>query len=398
MKLAEFIRSEHEQILSEWDTFARSCLPDGKSMDLRRLRDHASEILEAIAMDLNTSQTKSEQVEKSEGKSDAKTDSTAPDTAAQLHGADRADSGFDLKQMVSEYRALRASVIRLWIVKAGELGVDDIEDLMRFNEAIDQALAESTERYAQDIDGSKEMFIGILGHDLRTPLGAIMASAKAMAHVKATPETMSKAAAIILRSGQRMNALVNDLLDFTRSRLGGGIPVVRSHMDFEKLGRETVDELAAFHPDRHIQFDATGTLQGSWDEARLGQMLSNLIGNAIQHGAADSAINVTLRGSADEVVLRVQNRGPVIASDDLSRIFHPMHRVAHDAAAATHSLGLGLYIGERIVVSHGGQIAVESSEGQGTTFTIRLPKGGREDPGHLPSAESGQSCLQTTRA
>jgi signal transduction histidine kinase len=168
--------------------------------------------------------------------------------------------------------------------------------------------------------------------------------------------------------------LVNDLLDFTRSRLGGGIPVVPGPMDFEKLGRETVDELAAFHPNRHIQFDATGTLQGSWDEARLGQVLSNLISNAIQHGAADSAVNVSLRGSADEVVMRVQNRGPVISSDELSRIFNPMHRGGDDAAAATHSLGLGLYISERIVVSHGGQIAVESSEEQGTTFTIGLPK------------------------
>src|SRR5688572_2324684 len=138
MRLAEFIVAEREKILQEWDTFARSCLPVEHRMNFATLRDHAAEILETIADDLNDAQSRAQQIAKSVGKSDARTGSTASDTAAQSHGSDRAYSGFDVMQMVSEFRALRASVIRLWIASSGELRVEDIDDLMRFNEAIDQ--------------------------------------------------------------------------------------------------------------------------------------------------------------------------------------------------------------------------------------------------------------------
>src|SRR5688572_14590059 len=122
MRLSEFMFTHREQILSEWVTFARSCLTSPETMDLSELRDHASEMLDTIAADLNTPQTKVEQADKSEGKSDADPDSPFPETAAQSHGAARAVSGFTVEQMVSEYRALRASVTRLWIDAAGELG------------------------------------------------------------------------------------------------------------------------------------------------------------------------------------------------------------------------------------------------------------------------------------
>jgi signal transduction histidine kinase len=379
MRLAEFIVAEREQILREWDSFARSCLPISHRMNLTTLRDHAAEILETIAVDLNDPQSRAQQVAKSVGKSDAKADSTGPDTAAQAHGNDRAYSGFDVMQMVSEFRALRASVIRLWIASAGKIGVEDIEDLMRFNEAIDQALAESTARHAQRIESAKEMFIAMLGHDLRTPLGAVIASAQAMTNSKATPETMLKGASIILSSGRRMNALVNDLLDFTRSRLGDGIPVVCTDVDLESVCRQTVEEVVALHPGRDIKFDTAGSVRGKWDAARISQALSNLITNAVQHGGPAGAINVTLRGEADEAVLSVHNTGAVIEADQLNQIFDPLHQGEDEREPGGHNLGLGLYITERIVASHGGKIAVESTEDDGTTFTIRLPRRRRED-------------------
>src|SRR5207253_8377308 len=124
----------------------------------------------------------------------------------------------------SEYRALRASVIRLWIKHAGTLEADDFVDLGRFNEAIDQSLAESVARYAHDINRSRETFLGILGHDLRTPLGTMIGAAGAMMQKKDFPENFRKMTSVILNSGQRMNALIRDLLDFTRSRLGSSIP------------------------------------------------------------------------------------------------------------------------------------------------------------------------------
>jgi signal transduction histidine kinase len=382
MRLSEFLVTHREQILSEWVEFARTCLPTGDgtrspsdAMGLRALRDHASEMLDAIVVDLNTPQTRSEQADKSEGKSDAEPDCGVPETAAQAHGAGRADSGFTMEQMVSEYRALRASVIRLWINEAGELVATDVQDLIRFNEAIDQALAESTSRFMKDLDFSREMFLGMLGHDLRNPLGAIIGSAHVMVNARELPERLLKNASLILNSGRRMNALVGDLLDFTRSRLGEGIPIVPADIDIAEVCRQTVEELAALHPGRVLNFEATGQLQGQWDHARVSQALSNVINNAVEHGSDKTPINVMVRGDDDAVELAVQNWGPVIPANQLQQIFAPMHRIEGDTPVAPSSnLGLGLYIAERIVAAHGGLIGVESSDEKGTTFTIHLPK------------------------
>jgi signal transduction histidine kinase len=347
-------------------------------MDLAELRDHASEMLDTIAADLDTPQTKREQADKSEGKSDAEPDSRGPDTAAQSHGAARAESGFTVEQMVSEYRALRASVTRLWIEAAGELSRKDLDDLVRFNEAIDQALAESTSRFTQDLEQSKEMFVAMLGHDLRTPLGAIIGSAHIMVSTKDLPEIALKRAFLILNSGQRMNALVDDLLDFTRSRLGRGIPIVRADMDISKVCRQTVEEIAALHPQRVVNFDATGEVQGQWDRDRLTQAFSNVISNAVQHGADQTPINVLVRGGGDDVEVAIQNRGAVIPASELDKIFNPLYRIEGDKPVAPReNLGLGLYITERIVAAHGGTIGVESSDENGTTFTITLPRRAR---------------------
>jgi signal transduction histidine kinase len=394
MRLSEFMLTHREEILSEWVAFARSCLPTANGMDLAMLRDHASEMLDTIAADLDTPQTKLEQVDKSEGKSDAEPDSATPDTAAQSHGAARAESGFTVEQMVSEYRALRATVIRLWIEAGGELTRKDLDDLVRFNEAIDQALAESTSRFTQDLDHSKEMFLAMLGHDLRTPLGAIIGSAHIMVNTKDLPEIALKRAFLILNSSQRMNALVGDLLDFTRSRLGGGIPIVRADMDMGRVCRQTVEELAALHPQRVVNFEASGPLQGQWDRARLTQAFSNVISNAVQHGSAKTPINVVIRGDVDEVTLAVQNYGAIIPESEVDRIFNPMHRLEADKPVAPReNLGLGLYITERIVAAHAGTIDVESSEEKGTTFTIHLPKRLPINAGSADASIALPSCL-----
>ena len=380
MRLSEFMLSHRDQILSEWIAFARSCLTTPETMDLAELRDHASEMLDTIAADLNRPQTKLEQADKSEGKSDA--DQEGPYTAAQSHGAARAESGFTVEQMVSEYRALRASVIRLWIDAAGELTRDGLDDLVRFNEAIDQALAESTLRFTQDLEHSKEMFLAMLGHDLRTPLGAIIGSAHIMVNTKDLPELALKRAFLILNSSQRMNALVGDLLDFTRSRLGRGIPIVPADMDIAKVCRQTVEEIAALHPQRVLNFEATGDVQGPWDRSRMTQAFSNVISNAVRHGSDQTPINVAVRGRADDVEVSVQNRGPIIPTNELAKIFNPLYRIEGDKPVAPReNLGLGLYITERIVAAHRGTIGVESSDENGTTFTIHLPRGPRTAAG-----------------
>lgn len=374
MRLADFIENNSEPILTEWVKFAETSGPAGRTMDLTALRDHAVEMLRYIVTDLRTPQTDTEQAEKSKG--NAKPGPSGPDTAAEVHGAGRAGSGFTVGEMVSEYRALRASVIRLWTEASGNLTGADLEDLMRFNEAIDQSLAESITRYTQDIDRAKEMFIAILGHDLRTPLGAVIMASQFMLELGELQEPNVTLTTRTLRSARRMNQMVKDLLDFTRSRLGSGVPIVRRPMDLTKEAANAVDEISAAQPDSVLALETSGNLQGEWDSARVGQLLANLIGNAVQHGAAKTPITVTVDGGEKEVLLCVHNEGAPIPREDLPGLFGPFKRLrSGDApASASSSLGLGLYIAERIVTAHGGTIDVNSSAATGTSFTVHLPR------------------------
>lgn len=343
-------------------------------MDLVALRDHASAMLTQIVEDLRTPQTKQEQSEKSKGMADS--DGGEDETAAQVHGAGRAESGFSVGEMVSEYRALRASVIRLWTESQGSLTGHDLEDLMRFNEAIDQSLAESIARYAGDIDRSKEMFLAVLGHDLRSPLGAVIMASQFMLDTEKLEEPFSTLALRIRSSAGRMNRMVGDLLDFTRSRLGSGVPLTRAPMDLEKETKNAIDEIVASHPGAVMKLNTSGDLSGDWDCSRVGQVLTNLIGNAVQHGLAGSTVSVTVRGETKDVVVQVHNRGTAIPVAEMSGLFSPFKRLGAGplAGGASSSLGLGLYIVERIVTAHGGSIDVQSTADAGTFFTVRLPR------------------------
>lgn len=368
------MNTNRESILAEWAAFARTCAPASDSMDVTGLRDHASEMLMAIAADLDTAQTPSEQAEKSKGRAIG----TNWTTAAHEHGADRAESGFTMDQMVSEYRALRASVIRLWTKERGELGGTDIEDLIRFNEAIDQALAESVVRYTRELDRSREMFLAILGHDLRTPLGAVITSATFMLDLDELGEPHRTLTARIASSSRRMDRMVGDLLDLTRSRLGGGIPIRRTDMDMQSAVREVVSEVGALHPAASIDVRTTGDLQGRWDPERVAQVLTNMIGNAVEHGAPESPVTVDVQGEADAVVIGIHNHGAPIPASLARRIFDPMKR--RQSGSSEH-LGLGLYIAEQIVTAHNGRIDVSSSASEGTTFTVHLPRDEQEARG-----------------
>jgi signal transduction histidine kinase len=374
VRLAEFIATNTEPILLEWVAFAASCGPAAKLMDDSSLRDHALAMLRVIVADLRTVQTAAEQSEKSKGNSDAAAGD--PDTAAETHGADRAWSGFTVGEMVSEYRALRASVIRLWIKASGTLTGADLGDLVRFNEAIDQAIAESITRYTEDLDHSKEMFLAVLGHDLRTPLGAVLMSSQFMLDTGDLVEPYRALASRIAHSASRMNGMVSDLLDFTRTQLGSGVPIVRAETDLAKMVRNAVDEVGAANPDRSFEMSTSGNVVGEWDEARMHQALTNLLANAAQHGAAEWPISVHMSGEPEDVVIVVHNFGKVIPSSEIFGIFSPFKRLKEGVPVERDSsnLGLGLFIADRIVKAHGGTIEVTSAASTGTFFTIRLPR------------------------
>jgi signal transduction histidine kinase len=168
---------------------------------------------------------------------------------------------------------------------------------------------------------------------------------------------------------------IETILDFTRIRFNdGGLPVSRSEMDFGELCREVVDEALAAHPGRRVSVETSGDLRGEWDCARLAQVVSNLVGNALTHGDDTQPVRLIAKADAASVTLEVVNRGPTIAPDQLATLCEPFVRGAgSDHGRARQGLGLGLYIAKQIVVSHGGTLTAQSRDGT-TTFTIVLPR------------------------
>lgn len=374
-RLSQFIRDNVEPILAEWETFARR-LRGGGDMDEKALRDHAKEMLLVMAADLDRPQSGRAQDEKARGERDADDSGAArPMTAAQEHGSGRAGSGFTIGQMVAEFRALRASVTRLWLADDAGAAHTDLTDLIRFNEAIDQAIAESVSRFSQAVARTQERFLAILSHDLRTPLGAIIAATRFMLDAGGLEEPNRTLVARASSSARRMNQMVLDLVEFTRTRLEDAIPVVRAELDGRRLVHDVVMEISASYPDSVVQADTGGDLHGAWDVDRLTQALTNLVGNAVQHGAPGKPIRVFARGLADEVTFSVHNEGVPIPEQQQAAIFQEGQRVAGRAPAADRRhQGLGLYIVERIVAAHGGSVSVRSSAAEGTTFAMRLPR------------------------
>jgi len=372
MVLSQFILANIEQILAEWEMFEKT-IPAAANMDTAALRNDAEKILRTIAREMESDQSPGDQDATSKGKAFRVTSDLQ--TSAESHSSIRLNSGFNLNEMVSEYRALRATVIRLWTRDLDTVDGDAFYQLTRFNEGIDQALTESIARYSARRDKSRELFLGMLGHDLRTPLGVVMTSAQFLLGSSGLTDTQANAVSRMLRSSARIKALVSDLVDVTHTRLGGSLPIAFKQMDLARTCQEAVDEMRAFHPDRTIQLDVSGDLSGVWDSSRLTQILANLLQNAIQYGAEGTPVTVSVRGEPKRVVLTVHNEGPAISESARERIFDPLVRgERRNEPRKSSSLGLGLYIAREIAIAHGGSIDVKSSEEKGTNFTVYLPR------------------------
>lgn len=371
MRLADFILRDMQAILEQWDAFAGTRFPAATAMTPPALRDHAKQILEAVAKDLSASQTAAAQAAKSMGRAPQPID--ALETAAQTHGFLRAQSGFDIKQMASEYRALRAGVLRLW-TGACQPEPPDLDDMIRFNEAIDQALAESISFFSDKVDESRNLLLGMLGHDMRTPLQSIQLTAFYLGQLNAG-ETVSKAASRLINSGARMKALLDELVEFNRAKLGLGIQMAPSSMDVSELFADELEELRAAHPDRELVLEVSGDTKGSWDGPRLQRLLGNLVVNALKYGFKDTPVFVAVAGEKDALRFEVRNTGPTIEQSALEQLFAPLQRGQHGESKydPDAGLGLGLYIAREIANAHGGEIKAHS-EGTEIVFAVRLPR------------------------
>lgn len=381
MRLADFISANLEPILLEWEAFARG-ISSGAKMDALALRDHAGEILLATVRDMQSAQSAAERSEKSRGRS-GEGDVAALNGASEQHAIGRLGSGFNLLEVVSEYRALRASVLRLWHDNGYPSHDSDVDDVTRFNESIDQSLSKAVSSYTKRVDQSRDLFLAILSHDLRNPLNSIAMSAALLSHLVPPATEAIDVASQISTNADVMARMISDLLDYTRTRLGAGMPVEPVKMDLGALCVELHNEFRTAHPKRQISFHSEGELRGSWDFDRLRQAISNLLGNAIQHSPVSAKIELKVTGEESGVVVAVYSGGAPIPPGELAKIFDPLVRgssAEHPKANRPGSIGLGLYIARAIVESHSGTIMVTSSQEAGTVFTIRLPRESVKEP------------------
>jgi signal transduction histidine kinase len=381
-RLADILNGHAVEILEAWDEFAATVTHEGQSLDAAALRDHAAEILKTIALDLAQPQTAFQQDEKGKGRG-PRSPFTTP---AETHADTRMVAGFAVDAMITEYRALRASVLKIWAKAGGGTAPGDLTDLTRFNEAIDQSIAESVSRYTRQTGSATELFIGILGHDIRNPLGTILTSSEVLVR---TGQLSAQAAAPITNAAVRIKGIIEQVVDFSRAQADGVMPVRRVPGNLAEQLAKIMQETQVRQPARVLRLECSGEFNGLWDEGRMGQLLSNLLANALLYGAPDSEVSVRMWGTPQQVCFSVHNRGDPIPAAEQHRIFQPLERgLQHrgdGAGPQAQGLGLGLYICREIVRSHGGSLGVDSDAAQGTTFTVSLPR-------TAPPAEHGTAA------
>jgi len=248
------------------------------------------------------------------------------------------------------------------------------EDEWLLSALADQAAVALEKKRLDELGEFREQLIGIVGHDLVNPLSTILIAGQLLLEHEGLGEYATELARKITGSASLAVRLIEQLLDFTRSRLGGGIPIDPTPFDMNDVVRQVIGGTELMHPDRPLNVDVKGDLTGVWDRDRMYQVLANLVGNAVHHGEARSSIDLRIDGRETEVVIEVTNRGNAIPPANLPFIFDPFRHGRAEHASQTRGLGLGLFIARQIIRSHGGSIAVISSEREGTTFCVRLPR------------------------
>jgi signal transduction histidine kinase len=309
----------------------------------------------------------------------------APAAASAQHGEQRASQPVDLTQLIWEYGVLRDVVLELADEEALPITMAEMriftdsiiggiaEASRSFVEArrAAEAKAQRAEDQLRQAQAFEQRLIAIVSHDLRNPLNAILLGARALLARGELSERDATAMGRIRSAGERATRLIRDLLDLTRARLGGGIPVEPLPTDLAAVARGVVDELRPSFPDREIRLEAPQPCPGRWDPDRLAQTIGNLVTNALKYG--DPAAPVRIRITCEqEARIEVHNEGEPIPEAIRPGLFDPWERGAR-GVDPSGSVGLGLYIVERIAAAHGGRVELDSAAGRGTTFTVVLP-------------------------
>ena len=371
MRIGEFIRTHPDEIEPAWEAFAKSISSFAPDLSVWSLRDHLREILTAMVDDMESPQSLEEQAEKSKGKG---LRGGALDRIGALHARMRLSSGFNLEQAISEYRALRSSILFLWVRSRPSNDDVVLSEVTRFNETIDQAIAEIVRRYADRSERYSDVFLGILSHEVRNILNIIRLSCETLKGDGTLQEAQSVSTARILRGVRSIDRLMDDLSVLVRSHMRIQLPLTKTDADLGAICEQTLEEVKASHRNTYFELETVGDLRGTWDHERLGQVIFNLVVNAVIHASAKH-VHIIAEDQGPDVVLRVINQGVPIPAEMQDSIFDPFVTDTASSSAPTRTrLGLGLFIVREIVNGHQGTVGVASTESEGTTFTVRLPR------------------------
>ncbi len=349
--IATFLRAEKAKIARLWENEVRADQPAfGGSRPV--LCDHLFEFLDGLADWI-----------------DGDTDSAERAFEFLVSGPalQRLGYGVGLETLTREYSKLRMVLTRQVL----DLSTDasSRESIVRLHEGLDHAMSNATHLYAKHREEVRERFISILGHDLRDPLSTVIISSKTLAANPALKSDQRMVAARIGRACNRMQRMINDVLDFARGHLGSGIPAHPTQSDMADVVRAAADEAVGANPQRNITCEVTGDLTGAFDRDRVHQAITNLIGNAVNH--TDDGIEVRAFEDGETVVTEVISHSAPIPADIRKRLFDPF--ASFDSGSPKSGLGLGLYIVQQIALAHGGTCEVRSDEG-GNVFSIRWPR------------------------
>ena len=366
MRLCEFISTYANRILREWEEFVKTL--GGTALPGWVFQAHGARILQLIAENIEGPQLSP--VQTPEAKRGG--GSRSIERVAAVHVDLRIESGFDVAQIIAEYRGLRACILRLWRECDPDGFAQGAWEITQFTEAIDQGVAATVAIYQKREANYRHRFLGMLGHDSRNQLNSISMGATSLARLEQLSARQLDTASRILSSVRRLDHIIDDILDFARGRVGSPMPIMPARVNLGALVREVAEEVRSVNPGSSVDFHMNCDLTGDWDAERLKQMVSNLLTNAIQHGGGKP---VAVRATSDEqfVLLEVQNEGPPIPKEMLGTMFDPLvHGKGSDPK--TTGLGLGLFIVSEIVSAHRGTVAASSSKAAGTTFSVRLPR------------------------
>jgi signal transduction histidine kinase len=379
LRLANFIISHLEPILEEWETFARTLKPASAKMDASELRDHAELMLKFIAKDLTTSQTRVEQRTKSHGLAARNTQDSS-----EAHGIHRLESKFTMDQLFSEYRALRSSVLRLWKDSHPALDPPDFEDMIRFNEAVDQLVAGSVlsfvfaQQEAEETERQRRtQFLAMLGHELRNPLSPIITASSVLKKAKGNEKVIDNVSNVIARQVTHMAGLIDDLLEISRVTRGK-IEIKLNDVDIEQVINDAIEQVTPQIEAKGHRFDVEGlpkTTVVRCDKKRLVQVVVNLLTNAVKYTPDGGHVQLRSALHENEVVMTVEDNGVGMPSEFIPHAFELFAQVEPTSDRAAGGLGLGLALVKTLVELHGGKVACSSEGlGKGSQFTVWLPR------------------------